>query len=407
MKRYIAFFAAALALFACQPQQPDGSQYAPAPLLPISTGTAEFGAEGGTSYVSVDSREKIEAEADRDWVLVSADNYGVRIKASENNTIETRYSIVVIKSGGLAATVQVIQFGLNTKYFWDEEYAFGYNGGSVELAYKTDATVVVKVSGSEWIDAVPDNGIFTINVAKNPYKEIREGFIEWTAGDDVRNIVIRQALNPSGGSGGGDEPGGSVLFSEDFESEDNLDGWGFIDLDGDGYCWALSLELAAHSESGALISQSYINNVGALHPDNWAFTPAISFTNDSYLSFWVTAQDQSYANEHYAAYITESLPESEADLEAMTKLHEATYPAGNPAQEETLDEHVWQRFVVAIPAGFAGKTGYIAFRHFNCTDMFYLNLDDVMVTRGTPNTSSLYFPAPRVSATAAAFRKLK
>ena len=31
MKKYMAFIAAALTFFACQPQQPDGSQYAPAP----------------------------------------------------------------------------------------------------------------------------------------------------------------------------------------------------------------------------------------------------------------------------------------------------------------------------------------------------------------------------------------
>ena len=142
-----------------------------------------------------------------------------------------------------------------------------------------------------------------------------------------------------------------------------------------------------------MFSQSYINDVGPLTPDNWAFTPAIQFTDNNYLSFWVTAQDQSYPDEHYAVYIAGSLPQSQSDLDAMTKLHEATYPGGNPAKEETITrngkDYVWQQFVVKIPDAYAGKSGYIVFRHFDCTDCYYLNLDDVMVTVGAPSTSAV------------------
>ena len=31
---------------------------------------------------------------------------------------------------------------------------------------------------------------------------------------------------------------------------------------------------------------------------------------------------------------------------------------------------------------------YIGFRHFNCTDMFWLNLDDVAISEGTPVITS-------------------
>ena len=292
-------------------------------------------------------------------------------------------------------SITVVQFGYSTKYTWEEEYEFPAAGGSLSLLYeKTDATVRVKVE-ADWISAIPADGVLAITVEENATAEEREGVISWTAGDDKRSLTIKQAKGS--GSGGGDTPGGNVLFSEDFENEDNLEGWRFIDLDDDGYNWMVSTQLSSHSGIGMLFSQSYINDIGALEPDNWAFTPAINFTSGSYLSFWVTAQDQSYANEHYAVYITDALPQSQADLAAMTQLHEATYPGGNPAQEETIDEHVWQQFVIAIPASFANKTGYIAFRHFDCTDMYYFNLDDVLVTKGQPSASSAHFAPAAVS----------
>jgi hypothetical protein len=55
----------------------------------------------------------------------------------------------------------------------------------------------------------------------------------------------------------------------------------------------------------------------------------------------------------------------------------------------------WQRIAVKIPASYDNQTVYIAFRHFNCTDMYFLNLDDVMVTSGQPEkTASSYACVP-------------
>ena len=52
-------------------------------------------------------------------------------------------------------------------------------------------------------------------------------------------------------------------------------------------------------------------------------------------------------------------------------------------------------FIIPIPAAFANSTAYIVFRHFDCSDMFYLNLDDVVVTEGNPRpAASPVAPAP-------------
>lgn len=186
-----------------------------------------------------------------------------------------------------------------------------------------------------------------------------------------------------------EDPELPIVFSEDFEEEGVDAAWTLIDADGDGYVWAQSISesLSCHSGIGIFQSASYINDIGALTPDNWAFTPAISFTSGNYLSFWVTAQDLSYVAEHYAVYIIGEAPSAD-NLSSATKLFESTYPDNAPVQEVSVGGRVYQRFVLEIPSAFANKTGYIGFRHFNCTDMFYLNLDDVCVTEGYPVASS-------------------
>ena len=165
----------------------------------------------------------------------------------------------------------------------------------------------------------------------------------------------------------------NVPYMEDFE--DGATGWRFFDEDGDGYKWiaANSDKLSTHSGTGLIYSESYNNDLyAALTPDNWAVTPPVILTSNNYFNFWVTAQDQSWKQEHYAVYIMEEEPSSAAFASA-TKLLEETYNASG-----------YKQVSVAVPAEYAGKTVYFAIRHFDCTDMYRLNVDDVSVTEGAP-----------------------
>lgn len=170
------------------------------------------------------------------------------------------------------------------------------------------------------------------------------------------------------------------LYLESFEN--GAAGWSFFDADGDGFNWEVTSDGAkSHTGAAVLASASYDNNEGPLNPDNWAFTPAVRLTQDNYLSFWVTAQDPSWAAEHYAVYITDVAPTADNLGNCTVLLAEQEFPNGNPA--ETGAEN-YQRFVVRIPSSFEGKTVYVGFRHFNCTDMFRFNLDDVGISNGEP-----------------------
>lgn len=400
MKKYIAFLTIILALAACKKTQPTGAQYLAAPVLETSTGTVQFSSEGGKSVVSASTYDALTAKSNQEWLTLKVQGHDIELTAEPNTSIESRYATLSLQSGDALGEVIIVQFGYNTKYIWQEGYNFAGAGGVLNLRYaNTDATIRVKVSDN-WISAAASDGILTITVAENPETEPREGSIEWIAGDDNRTIVITQAKGSAGGGGGGNGP---VIFSEDFESIDNLAEWRLLDMDGDDNTWGYADFLAAHSGIGIIFSQSYDNDSGPLTPDNWIITPGVQLTSDNYVSFWVTGQDPSYANEHYGVFIGTVLPSSAADLDAYQNIFEATNPVSDPYEEEVVvfesangpKDMTWQRISVKIPASYDNETVYIAFRHFDCTDMYFLNLDDVMVTAGQPEkTASSYACVP-------------
>ncbi len=186
----------------------------------------------------------------------------------------------------------------------------------------------------------------------------------------------------------------TYLYKEDFEG-DFSGAWTFIDADGDGYNWG-PMNGRTYSGDYTLTSMSYDNDSGPLTPDNWAFTPAVTLTSDNYLSFWIGAQDLNYANEHYAVYITDTAPDKRNLSNCTVLLPEQVYPSGSP--DEVSADGYFQHYVIQIPSGFEGKAVYIGFRHFNCTDMFWLNLDDVAISEGNPLGGAKSAPAIRKAA---------
>ena len=162
------------------------------------------------------------------------------------------------------------------------------------------------------------------------------------------------------------------LLSEDFENGIPAT-WLNIDADNDSYAWmeGTAPGVSGHNGSnGCAYSCSYYDGV-VLTPDNWLITPAVTLTGNSDLTFWVAAQDASYAAEHYGVYISTT----GTATSNFTLLFEETINANGGAKVQGT----WKQKTISL-ANYTGQTVYIAFRHFNCTDMFYFNLDDVEIT---------------------------
>ena len=167
------------------------------------------------------------------------------------------------------------------------------------------------------------------------------------------------------GEGGG---GSTEDFFEGFEAGTTPTGWLIIDQDGDSYKWentAITYNtFEAHTGAFCMTSASYINEIGALTPNNWLITPAMDVTANSELRFWFTGQDPDWAAEKMYVRISTTGT-------AVTNFTETVFTGvatGN-----------WAEGVVDL-SNYAGQTIYIAFVHADITDMYFLKLDDVTVT---------------------------
>lgn len=162
----------------------------------------------------------------------------------------------------------------------------------------------------------------------------------------------------------------SFPWTEDFESG-VATGFTFIDADGDNNNWEVyDFGTTANGHNGSdmvAASASYINNVGAVTPDNWMILPAMDIPasgTDFELSWYEKGQDANYAAENYSVYIS-TTGATVADFGTTAVLSSTT----------TGD---WVKKTVAL-GSYAGQTIYIAFRHHNVTDMFYLDIDDIRI----------------------------
>jgi len=185
--------------------------------------------------------------------------------------------------------------------------------------------------------------------------------------------------------------GGTVSFYYDFD-DSTMMGWTSIDADGDGFNWRTGTEVmgTGYGHSGSndlLLSQSYDNNYGVLYPDNYLVSPQVALGGS--ISFWACAQDNAYASEHFGVAISTT---SNTNANSFTTIQEWTMTAKGEGQYSnhsrdgiSRTQGNWYLYTVDLSA-YSGQTGYIAIRHFNCGDMFYLDIDDVSINNIGGNT---------------------
>ena len=170
----------------------------------------------------------------------------------------------------------------------------------------------------------------------------------------------------------------------DFE-DSTMQGWTTIDADGDGYTWVLGSEAMdyGYGHDGSVdmvLSQSYINSAGALNPDNYLVTPTKAAYN--YFSFFACAQDAAYASEHFGVAVSTGSNNNASDFVMLQEWTMTSKSAKGEAKTKgTRAQGNWYEYTVDLSA-YAGQEIWIAIRHFNCTDWFYLDVDDIAVGIG-------------------------
>ena len=144
----------------------------------------------------------------------------------------------------------------------------------------------------------------------------------------------------------------------DFETDGQ--GWTFVARDSDHNNWQWYNDYGHNSESSLRSIYNYNDNV-----DNWAISPAFSLEGyrDPQMSVWIEAYSSSFT-ECFEIYAGTS-----NDPDQMTKLKDSTQAPNS-----------YTRYSVDL-SQFAGESSvYVAVRHCDVRDHYYLYADDVMIT---------------------------
>lgn len=152
-------------------------------------------------------------------------------------------------------------------------------------------------------------------------------------------------------------------WSEGFEGGALPSCWTSIDADGDADVWTFeSTGYVPHSGSFSAVSASY--NSVALTPDNYLVTPKMTINSaDLKLHFFAAAQDIDWAAEHYSVMVSTTGTATTDFTEIFN---------------ETLSDTAYHQITLPLTA-YNGQQIYVAFRHWNVTNMFTMKIDDISI----------------------------
>ena len=183
--------------------------------------------------------------------------------------------------------------------------------------------------------------------------------IGWTGSDACSNYQVRYRIKPE-----------TNIYFTDFETMPA--DWTMFGNDDDENSWTYNdgtKKGMAHSGSSCIYSASYINNYGSVEPDNWLVSPQLTLGGT--MKVWLKGQDEDDFSEHFAIYLSLTGNEESDFLDEDGNLLNTVITL--VPETETTNEY--QEYTADLSA-YSGQEGYIAIRHFNCYDQFYIVLDD-------------------------------
>ena len=291
---------------------------------------------------------------------------------------------LTITEGGVALTISPKTSGSSENRFWSTSAGPQLRVYSGTLTFEAPAglniTQIVFNHNGKW-GANTVEGVEIPNDAENKVAtwtgEAEKVVVNIAANSQINSIVVTVK-----GEGGEDpvDPNAILYTFED----GTLQGWTTIDADGDGYTWKLGAAPSINTvnESNySVYSESYSSDAGgALTPDNYLVSPQIKL--DGSISFYACAQDGDWAAEHFAVAVS---TKGNTDAADFTTVKEWTMTASRTGQPSAAPGKfrgprktpgAWYKYTVDL-SSYQGADGYVAIRHFDCTDMFYIVVDDI------------------------------
>ncbi len=230
-----------------------------------------------------------------------------------------------------------------------EGYSYEFTMTLDDEGHDVTTLTLIDPNGNEVL--APATPELTVNPAAN------SATVTWAADENATgwNLIWRPFVDTSG------NPIDCDLNGTEEEIDADMAGWQILDNDGDGNTWGI-ITTESGSTDYFFYSQSYKSGA-ALTPDNYLISPVCKL--QGVLEFDVF--DYGYA-ETMRPYVMTS---------DMTSIEEAI-PLGDEdiVTPGAQMEKVHYSFDLSE---YEGQMGSILFRHYNCTDGFYLFLDNIFI----------------------------
>lgn len=173
----------------------------------------------------------------------------------------------------------------------------------------------------------------------------------------------------------------TVIYSENFNSGITPSPWTLNDADGDGNNWSVVQITEANGSPSTVYPTPVLRSASwnavtqaALTPNNWIFSHAIdlsAYAGQTITLTWkASAADADWDAEKYSVYVSNANTTT-AMLASSTKFTE-TLSGVNKLTQRSLDI-----------SALAGQSAvYFAFRHYESTDQFTMEIDDITIITG-------------------------
>ena len=173
-------------------------------------------------------------------------------------------------------------------------------------------------------------------------------------------------------------PEGNIFF--DFN--DGIMRWTTIDADGDGYCWEMRQNWSNPENPFSVTSASVDIMEEPLFPENYLVTP---YKLDcEQVVFMACVQDAAHPAEHIGVAVSSTTGDDADEFTIIWDVDMTAKAVGN-----------WYQFNVDL-RDYAGQDIYVAIVHFNCTDQFMINVDNILLNRQYDNVVENAFTSVNV-----------
>lgn len=163
----------------------------------------------------------------------------------------------------------------------------------------------------------------------------------------------------------------TLSWERDFfvDFEDDPQGWSMLDANGDGYNFGIYMgggmnpdgSVNTSNTNACLSSFSYINGIGDLNPNNYAFMPKVKILPNANIEFYASGYDPSYPNEPIAVSVASADGMTIADVQSFV----TSYP--------------YHKYTVDLSA-YAGQEIFLGFHHQSNVGQYAVVIDNITVT---------------------------